>query len=56
MTKRPDRQLEPYEINAYAIGRQMASQSTRRTHIERREVHLPSGEVLVEETVYIEES
>ena len=54
-SNRPARQPEPVELSAYALGRQLASKQSRRTQIQRREVHLPTGEVLVEEFIVIEE-
>lgn len=48
-------QLEQYELDAYRLGFNLALQSTKRTLIERREVHLPNGQVLIEEVTYTEE-
>jgi hypothetical protein len=49
------RELEQYELDAYRLGFSLEPQRTKRTWIERREVHLPNGQTLIEEVTYIEE-
>lgn len=51
----PQRQLEQYELDAYRLGMSLPVHRTKRTWVERREVHLPNGQVLIEEVTYIEE-
>lgn len=53
----PKRSRTAGEVAAYNVGRALAlgEPAPVRTFVERREVHLPTGEVLVEEHIVIEE-
>lgn len=50
------REVQPFEQAAYQLGRRLVQERRQRVvQIFRREVHLPDGQILIEEQILSEE-